>query len=76
MDSRLTIPNYGYSVIDIKDKFSPGIIILRKIWYNEKIEKNIDNYTNKIINQYPSLINELKDNNIILSCDKFLSEFN
>ena len=76
LESRLTIPNYGYSIIDIKDKFSPGIIILRKVWYNEKIEKNIDNYTNQILNQYPSLLNELNDNSLILTYDKFLSEFN
>ena len=52
------------------------IIILRKIWYDEKKEKLIDNYTNKIINQFPTLIiNDLNDNTIILTYDKFLSEF-
>ena len=74
-DTKLTVPNYGYSIIDIKDKYNPGIIILRKIWYDEKREKLIDNYTNKIINQFLTLINDLNDNTIILTYDKFLSEF-
>ena len=74
-DSKLTIQNYGYSIIDIKDKYKPGIIILRKIWYDEKKEKIIDNYTNQIISHFPTLINDLNDNIIILTYDKFLSEF-
>ena len=49
---------------------------MRKVWYNEQKEKIIDKYTNTIINQYPSLINELNDNTILLTYDKFLSEFN
>ena len=73
--TQLTIPNYGYTILDIRDKFDPNVIILRKVWYNEKKEKLIDDYTNKIINQYPSLINDLNDNIIILTYDKFLSEF-
>ena len=32
-DTKLTVPNYGYSIIDIKDKYNPGIII--------RIKKNI-----------------------------------
>ena len=74
-NSKLTVPNYGYSIIDIKDKYNPCIIILRKIWYDKKREKLIDNYTNKIISQFPTLINDLNDNTMILTYDKFLCEF-
>ena len=72
----LTLPYFGYTIIDIKDKYDPNVIILRKVWYNEKREKNIDNYNNKIIKEFPTLINDLNDNSLMLTYEKFISEFN
>ena len=35
-DNSLTVPNFGYTIIDIKTKFKPNLIVLRKVWYDEK----------------------------------------
>ena len=74
-DTGLTVPNYGYTIIDIKMKYKPNLIVLRRVWFDEKRENNIDNYINNLINEYPSLVNEFNDNVLVLTFKDFLKEF-
>ena len=74
-DNSLTVPNFGYTIIDVKTKFRPNLIVLRKVWYDEKKEANIENYLNNLINDYPSIISEINDSNLILTFKDFLKEF-
>ena len=74
-DNTLTVPNFGYTIIDIKTKFKPNLIVLRKVWYDEKKEANIENYLNNLINDYPSMINEINDSTLLLTFKEFLKEF-
>ena len=74
-DTSLTVPNYGYTIIDIKMKYKPNLIVLRRVWFDEKRENNIDNYINNLINEYPSLVNEFNDNVLVLTFKDFLKEF-
>ena len=57
-DTGLTVPNFGYTIIDVRTKYKPNLIVLRKVWFDEKRENNIDNYINNLINEYPSMMNE------------------
>ena len=74
-DTSLTVPNYGYTIIDIKMKYKPNLIVLRRVWFDEKRENNIDNYINNLINEYPALVNEFNDNVLVLTFKDFLKEF-
>ena len=33
-DTSLTVPNYGYTIIDIKMKYKPNLIVLRRVWFD------------------------------------------
>ena len=74
-DNSLTVPNFGYTIIDIKTKYRPNLIVLRKVWYDEKKEANIENYLNNLINEYPSMISEINDSTLQLTLKDFLKEF-
>ena len=74
-DNTLTVPNFGYTIIDVKTKFKPNLIVLRKVWYDEKKETNIENYLNNLYNDYPSIMNEVNDSTIALTFKEFLKEF-
>ena len=74
-DTSLTVPNFGYTIIDVKTKYRPNLIVLRKVWYDEKKEANIENYLNNLINDYPSLMGEVNDSTLILTFKEFLKEF-
>ena len=74
-DNSLTVPNFGYTIIDIKTKYKPNLIVLRKVWYDEKKEANIENYLNNLINDYPSIIGEVNDSTLLLTFKDFLKEF-
>ena len=74
-DGSLTVPNFGYTIIDVKTKYKPNLIILRKVWYDEKKENNIENYLNNLINEYPSIVNEISDSTLALTFKDFLKEF-
>ena len=74
-ESGLTVPNFGYTIIDVKTKYKPNLIVLRKVWFDEKRENNVDNYLNNLMNEYPSLMNEYNDNLLFLTFKDFLKEF-
>ena len=74
-ETGLTIPNFGYTIIDVKTKYKPNLIVLRKVWFDEKRENNVDNYINNLISEYPSLMNEYNDNLLFLTFKDFLKEF-
>ena len=74
-DGSLTVPNFGYTIIDVKTKYKPNLIILRKVWYDERKENNIENYLNNLVNEYPSIGNEINDSVLALTFTDFLKEF-
>ena len=74
-DTSLTVPNYGYTIIDVKMKYKPNLIVLRRVWFDEKRESNVDNYINNLINEYPAMMNEFNDNVLVLTFKDFLKEF-
>jgi len=74
-DGSLTVPNFGYTIIDVKTKYKPNLIILRKVWYDERKENNIENYLNNLVNEYPSMGNEINDSVLALTFTDFLKEF-
>ena len=74
-DNTLIISNFRYTIIDVKTKFKPNLIVLRKVWYDEKKETNIENYLNNLYNDYPSIMNEVNDSTIVLTFKEFLKEF-
>ena len=74
-DDSLAVPNFGYTIIDVKTKYKPNLIVLRKVWFDEKRENNVDNYINNLINEYPAMMNEFNDNILALTFKDFLKEF-
>ena len=74
-DNSLTVPNFGYTIIGVKTKYKPKLIVLRKVWYDEKKESNIENYLNKLVNEYPKIMSEINDSNLVITFDDFLKEF-
>ena len=64
-DDMLTISNYGYTILDVKDKYSDNLIYLRKVWYDQKKEEKIQQYQAAIKEQYPKI--EVNEAQIILS---------
>ena len=74
-DNSLTVPNFGYTIIDVKTKYRPNLIVLRKVWFDEKKEANIENYLNNLINEYPSIISEINESTLCLTFKDFLKEF-
>ena len=74
-DGSLTVPNFGYTIIDVKTKYKPNLIVLRKVWYDEKKENNVENYLNNLINDYPNIVNEINDSTLVLTYKDFIKEF-
>ena len=75
--NNLTMPDMGYTILDIVNQNKNIFIVLRINIFDKKIEKNNDIYKKKIIKKYPSLIEEYNDDNSILifTIDDFLKEF-
>lgn len=54
-DDMLTIGNYGYTVLDIKNNHSDYLVTLRKIWFDQKKEENIRLYEEELKKNFPML---------------------
>jgi hypothetical protein len=66
-DEMLTISNFGYTILDIKPKFKDNLIILRKVWYDQKKEEKIKKYEEMLEKENPMLRGELNEGTLILS---------
>jgi hypothetical protein len=64
-DDMLTIGNYGYTLLDVKNKYSDNLIYLRKIWYDPMKEEKIRVYKDELKKTYPML--ETNDGQLIFS---------
>ena len=75
-DDMLTIPNFGYTIIDVKNKFKDKFITLRKVWYDGTKDKVVQAYEESLIKEYPYIENEINlGGTLILKFDDFLNEF-
>lgn len=74
-DDMLTIPNFGYTIIDVKTKYKENLIVLRKVWYDGTKEKFIQQYEDNFIKENPMLENEISVGTLILKFDDFIKEF-
>jgi calpain-15 len=64
-DNMLTIGNYGYTILDVKNKQTDNLVFLRKIWYDQKKEEKIRVYEDQLKQTFPSV--ELSEGQLILS---------
>ena len=74
-DDMLTIPNFGYTIIDVKTKYKENLIVLRKVWYDGTKEKAIQQYEENFLKENPMLENETSVGTLILKFDDFIKEF-
>ena len=75
-DDMLTIPNFGYTIIDVKNKYKDNFITLRKVWYDGSKDKAVQAYEENFIKEYPYIENEINlGGTLILKFDDFLKEF-
>jgi len=66
-DDMLTLPNYGYTILDVKNKYKENFIVLRKIWYDQKKEEKCKEYEKILVQNNPILGGELYEGLLILS---------
>ena len=71
----LTIPNFGYTIIDVKNKYKENLIILRKVWYDGTKDQAVQAYEENFVKENPYIENELNLGTLILKFDDFLKEF-
>eukprot|EP00340_Litonotus_pictus_P004981 CAMPEP_0170517410 /NCGR_PEP_ID=MMETSP0209-20121228/3415_1 /TAXON_ID=665100 ORGANISM="Litonotus pictus, Strain P1" /NCGR_SAMPLE_ID=MMETSP0209 /ASSEMBLY_ACC=CAM_ASM_000301 /LENGTH=788 /DNA_ID=CAMNT_0010802657 /DNA_START=138 /DNA_END=2504 /DNA_ORIENTATION=+ len=72
-DDMLTIGNYGYTLLDVKNMQSDNLVFLRKIWFDQKKEEKIRMYEEQLKKQYPKI--ESNEGQLILNYEDFLKEF-
>ena len=65
-DNTLTLPNYGYTIIDVKNKYDSIFIFLRKIWYDPKKDEKCKLYEDDLVKKNPTLKNERNEGTLIL----------
>jgi calpain-15 len=66
-DESLTVPNFGYTILDVRTKYKDDIIILRKVWYDQKKEEKIKKYEEELIRNNPSHKSDMNEGTFILS---------
>ena len=64
-DDMLTIGNYGYTILDVKNKQVGNLIYLRKIWYDQKKEEKIKMYEDELKKSFP--LHETNEGQLVLS---------
>jgi hypothetical protein len=74
-DDMLTIPNFGYTIPDAKNKYKDNLIFLRKVWYDGKKEEKIKKYEESFLKANPMLDKEMNEGTLILGFEDFLKEF-
>jgi calpain-15 len=74
-DNMLTIPNFGYTILDVKSKMRDNLIVLRKVWYDGKKEEKVKKYEEAFLKANPLLEREMNEGTLILTFDDFLKEF-
>jgi len=72
-DESLTVPNFGYTILDVKSKYKDDLIILRKVWYDQKKEEKIRKYEEDLLKSNPSHKTDMNEGTLVLSTFYFLS---
>lgn len=71
----LTVPNFGYTILDVKSKYKEDVIILRKVWYDQKKEEKIKKYEQELLRANPSYKADMNEGTLVLSKIIIFSEF-
>lgn len=66
-DNNLTVPNFGYTILDVKSKYKDDLIILRKVWYDQKKEERIKKYEEDLLKSNPSHKTDMNEGTLVLS---------
>lgn len=66
-DNSLTVPNFGYTILDVKAKYKDDLIILRKVWYDQKKEEKIKKYEEDLLRSNPSHKTDMNEGTLVLS---------
>jgi hypothetical protein len=66
-DNSLTVPNFGYTILDVKSKYKDDLIILRKVWYDQKKEEKIKKYEEDLLKSNPSHKTDMNEGTLVLS---------
>jgi hypothetical protein len=72
-DDMMTVPNFGYTILDIKNKYKDNLIILRKVWYDQKKEEKIKKYEETLEKANPLLKGDINEGTLIMSILFFLN---
>jgi len=71
-ENNLTVPNFGYTILDVKSKYKDDIIILRKVWYDQKKEEKIKSYEEELLRGNPSHKTDINEGTLVLSTLKII----
>ena len=74
-DDMITVPNFGYTILDVKSRSKDNLIVLRKVWYDNKREEKIKKYEERLLKDNPLLEKELNEGILMMTFDDFLKEF-
>lgn len=72
----LTLPNLGYTVLNLIQKGKETFLTLRKVWFDKAVEDNVLEYHKKYCDLLPGLESELEDGKMMITVDDFIKEFN
>ena len=75
-DNSLTVPNFGYTILDVKSKYKDDLVILRKVWYDQKKEEKIKKYEEDLLKSNPSHKTDMNEGTLVLSKFNFANFFN
>ncbi len=74
-DTSLVVPTFGYTILGIYHLKEDILIKLRKIWFNEVKERNMKDYQEKIIENYPEIKDEISSTEVFVTLGDFVKEF-
>ena len=65
-DNSLIIPNFGYTVLDVKYKTKDYMIVLRKVWNDQKKDEIIKKYQENLFKLNPSLKSDINEGTLMI----------
>lgn len=65
-DDMMTVPNFGYTILDVKSKFKDNLVVLRKVWYDQNKEEKIKRYEEALEKANPILRSEMNEGTLML----------
>jgi len=66
-ENSLAVPNFGYTILDVRSKYKDDLIILRKVWYDQKKEERIKKYEEDLLRSNPSHKTDINEGTLVIS---------